>query len=352
MPTPSQSSSKNRPLRVMAFPAFSRKSNPYNALLYNAVQKEGVDVVEFSFKNAFLSKADIVHVHWPEFFLNSHYRIKALLFSIMLLLSLGVQKLKGAKLVWTLHNLKPHVIRYPVLSGLFWWIYKRMVDGVLSLSQANLKIAQDAIPEIKHLPAGVSYHGLFECETRTIDQVDARQRLGLPVDGQIVLCLGQIKAYKGYEHLVKLAQDAKSSNMPLHIVIAGKSDEPDYIEELKQQTLGLNFDIHLGFVSDEDLPYYYKAADISVIPFNAIFNSGSALMSVSQETPVLIPHTDNFEEYAGILRGGLVTYTDLTPELVCQTIENSQFKLSNISPDVQWLVVAQETVKLYRGLLK
>ena len=177
MPTPSQSSSKNRPLRVMAFPAFSRKSNPYNALLYNAVQKEGVDVVEFSFKNAFLSKADIVHVHWPEFFLNSHYRIKALLFSIMLLLSLGVQKLKGAKLVWTLHNLKPHVIRYPVLSGLFWWIYKRMVDGVLSLSQANLKIAQDAIPEIKHLPAGVSYHGLFECETRTIDQVDARQRL-------------------------------------------------------------------------------------------------------------------------------------------------------------------------------
>ncbi len=343
-------------LKVMAFPAYTSKSNAYNKLLYSAVEKEEVEVIEFTFKRAYLNKADILHVHWPEFFLNSHYWIKAFVFSCALLLSFFALKLKGTKLVWTIHNLKPHQVKHPLTSKIYWFFYKKMVNGVLSMSHANHKIAVENIPQIRNLPYAITFHGLYETQTRQLNQSESRKHLKLPEDTSILLCLGQIKAYKGYEKLIELAQQAHDNPIngikPIYVLVAGKSDEPEYIAFIKEKTANLNFDLRVGFVSNEDLPHYFKAADISVIPFNAIFNSGSALMSISQEVKTLIPWTPNFEEYADLLDGGLITYENLNQETVKQAIQAPEFYLKGIDPQIQWEQIARNTISLYKKLAR
>ncbi len=129
-----------RKIRVLCFPANKNKhSNPYNHILYSGMAND-IDVIEFSLINLFFSKFDLIHIHWPEHYLNSNYLPKAFVFSFLFILGLVLSRIKNRKIVWTIHNLKPHNVRYPILNKLFWLIYLKLVSAVISLSVENEKL--------------------------------------------------------------------------------------------------------------------------------------------------------------------------------------------------------------------
>src|SRR5437879_12899485 len=54
-------------MRILAWPAFRPDTgNPYNALLYGAVERRGAEVDEFTPRRLLSGRYDVWHIHWPD----------------------------------------------------------------------------------------------------------------------------------------------------------------------------------------------------------------------------------------------------------------------------------------------
>lgn len=341
-------------IKVLAFPKYkNRKSNPYNSLLYSGFDKmDDIYVDEFSLYKLFIKKYDVVHIHWPESYLNSKYFIKAFLCSFMLLIGLVIKKLKGAKVLWTIHNLSPHEVKYKTTNHLFWRVYLKLVDGAISLSKENEKIARRDIDNYsKFTLSRVVYHGLY-CDVyeNNTTQALSREFLNLSKQDKVVLILGQMKRYKNIETLVDVFNGIKDESYKLLIV--GRFEDSDYLNDVKLKIKNNNIYIIDKFIKDEEIKYYYNACDISVIPFKKIFNSGSMLLSVGFNRKVLVPETPAFLEYKNIMgEEAISTFSgDLDKEDIFRCMECE----GTVDFDVEmfsWPYIRRETLEVYKELL-
>lgn len=133
-----------------------------------------------------------------------------------------------------------------------------------------------------------SYLGLVESK---IDKTLARSLLGLPsIDKKIILFFGQIKEVKGLDVLLHAFSKCRSSIDPCSLVIAGKvwKDSFDkYINIIESERIQGFVDCRIRYIPDSEVSAYYSAADLIVLPYKKIYQSGVLLMAMSYGTPVL-----------------------------------------------------------------
>lgn len=134
--------------------------------------------------------------------------------------------------------------------------------------------------KIKVIPLGIpeSFHPLIEKNT-------ARNRLNLGEEKPIFFAIGRHARYKGFDLIIKAVSILKNSNFEVLIGGAGKMTEEykNLSEKLKLKNIKF-----LGKVSEEDLPYYYAAADFVIVPDILCPAFGlTALESLLQNTPVI-----------------------------------------------------------------
>jgi glycosyltransferase involved in cell wall biosynthesis len=95
---------------------------------------------------------------------------------------------------------------------------------------------------------------------------EMRKKLGISEDTCVVLTVRRLVYKNGIDTLLESAEIAVKKNPKLAFVVVGKG--PDF-EEVKERIvqLGMQRNFRLtGFVSDEDLPFYYNVADLFALP--------------------------------------------------------------------------------------
>ena len=60
------------------------------------------------------------------------------------------------------------------------------------------------------------------------------------------------------------------------------------------------------FISHSDVSYYYSAADIVILPYRKIYQSGVLMMSLSYKKPVVVSDLPSFKEIIDDNRTGYV----------------------------------------------
>lgn len=108
---------------------------------------------------------------------------------------------------------------------------------------------------------------------------EMRMKLGISEDEYVVLTVRRLVYKNGVDTLLESAEIAVKKNPKLVFVVVGKG--PDF-EEVKERIaqLGMQRNFRLtGFVSDEDLPFYYNVADLFALPSK----SGEGLPLVALE---------------------------------------------------------------------
>lgn len=126
-----------------------------------------------------------------------------------------------------------------------------------------------------------------------VTPAQARSALGLAAADRVLLFFGQIAPYKGLEHLVAALPSALAADPALRLVIAGKVKKgcEDYWQGIRQSLAqhGLEQRVlqRIEHVPDAEVELYFKAADVLVVPYVEIFQSGVPFLAYSFGLPVI-----------------------------------------------------------------
>lgn len=134
---------------------------------------------------------------------------------------------------------------------------------------------------------------------RGISRVEARMYFGLKSEEKVVLFFGNIDYYKGLDVLVdSLLLLPEEFRQNLKVLIAGNSKYPDYtgpvIEKTKSAELKDSVISRIGYIPDEEVEYYFTAADCIVLPYRNIYQSGVVFMAYTFGLPLLAADVGNF----------------------------------------------------------
>jgi glycosyltransferase involved in cell wall biosynthesis len=345
-------------LKVDADPAFrTRSSNPYNARLYAEIQRLGVQVRDLRFDQLLSSPPDIVHMHWPELsFLSSHRRWRVVARLLIFFSLLRVARLRGTRLIWTAHNVGAHEQRSTAALRAWyrrWWCAN--VDGIVSLTEDGVSAVRATYPELATIPAFVTPHGHYRDDyDLRIDRGAARATLGIDASCTLVVTLGQIRPYKNVPLLVDAV--LASGRPDVLLLVAGKPDSPATADQVRAAAgVSPAVRLELGFLTPDRIATVLRAADLVVLPYRAIQNSGSAILALSADRPVVVPelgamaelqeqigadwvHTYSGEFTSAVLAGSLQWLTRDRP---------AQPDLSGLD----WPAIAAQTVAAYHDVL-
>ncbi len=184
-----------------------------------------------------------------------------------------------------------------------------------------------ASPErISVIPCGVNLE-LFQ----PVDKEMAKQQLGF-ADDKIILFVGRIEPLKGIEQLLK-AMPYLPNIQGLRLVLIG-GDEHSQYEMERLQELSHNLHIQgsvtfMGLIKQEQMPYFYSAADACVVPSYYESFGLVALESLACGTPVVATDVGALKS---IIRQGKTGYVviDNTPHRLADKIA---LLLSRPSPE-------------------
>lgn len=319
-------------------------------MLYTELQRLGVTVDDFSPHLRGVGHPDVVHVHWPESALNKPRAGRAVGRSVELLAALERAHARGAKLVWTTHNVAAHLRRHPRAERVFWSAFDRLVDGWIALSDATVGQVVAAHPRLAKVPHCVIPHGHYrDAYPDHVSRVEARRELGLEVAEQVLAFIGRVKSYKGVEHLLETFAALSGAN--LRLVVAGRCDDPALADSITAAA-GRDSRVVLALeaIPDAMLSSWVRAADVVVLPYRAVLNSGSALLALSFDTPVLVPRTGGLRDLAAALPNWVLTYDE---ELRPADLSDALERLPVGSPDLtafDWAPIAAQTLAFYERL--
>lgn len=344
-------------MKIIAWPAFqNRVYNPYNYLLYSHLEKAGVSVEEFSPISLLFKRYDIFHIHWPELVLVHPDPIRSLIKTYVFLSLIQWVKFRGARVVWTVHNLQAHETSlHPTLNKILWPNFLRLVDACISLSYAGKAQIQEAFPSLKNRPIFVVPHGHYrDTYPNQVSQSEARTQLGIPIHAQVITSFGQVRPYKNLPRLIEKFRELEGENLVL--VIAGRSRLAKVEEdELKAIADDPRIKLFLKFIPDEDVQLYLTAADLVVLPYLEILNSGSALLALSFNRPILVPNRGAMSELQQQVGSAWVsTYTgELTATILKETLDwtyNESRSEQAPLEDLSWSTLSEKTLTVYQAI--
>lgn len=190
------------------------------------------------------------------------------------------------RVVVTAHDVEAFRGEWSSLKG---WVYG-LADRVIAHNLVSRRelVQVLGIPERKiHVIPHGNYLGDIG---RMPPTEDARAKLGLPPTAPVLLFFGQIKEVKGLDLLLDALAAIKGAVPDVVLVIAGKTWGQDFARYQSQiDSLGLRSHCitQIRYIADDEVATYYAAADLVVLPYRRIYQSGVVLMAMSYGKPVL-----------------------------------------------------------------
>jgi glycosyltransferase involved in cell wall biosynthesis len=221
-------------------------------------------------------------------------------------------RLCAKRYIHTAHNALPHSKEGNTLYKLAYrWIYKfphiilTHSDAVAKRLTAEFGVSPS---RIRTVPIGLNQ----EVQPAALTRTEAREVLGLKADRPVVLFFGKIERYKGCDVLVK-AWD-RVAMRDAHLLICGLAPDLTYAEELERSILrasnGRSIEWRRGFVPNETVALLLAAADVLILPYRSISQSGVIFLALSHGIPVISTDVGSMREYITEEIGIIATSND------------------------------------------
>lgn len=222
---------------------------------------------------------------------------------------------KSIKVAILIDNLVPHEE-----SFLDSWMARRILgraDHVVTMSKSVSADVQAHRPGIK---TSTLFHPLYEIYKSTQSKAEARARLNLP-NHPIVLYFGLIRPYKGLDIMIKALGTIKREFDDYTALILGEAyeDSQKYEDLIKSEGIASYTIFKNEFIADNDLPLYFSAADVLVLPYRTATQSGIVGIALQMDRPVIATNVGGLGEYIQEGETGYLVEPE-NPEVMGQTI--------------------------------
>jgi len=203
---------------------------------------------------------------------------------------------RGGRLVWTVHNALPHELRYRDLELELCRFLAAEADLVHVMSAATIAVTAPHYtlpPERTVLVAHSSYHGWYP---DLMSRQEARHRLGLLPHEVALLALGGIRPYRGLDRLLDVFDELVDADPRLRLLVAGRPGPGAATAELvRRATEHPRISVQFRHLPPPVLQVWSRAADLAVLPYRAILNSGAFQLAQSFDLPVVAPRDGSLE---------------------------------------------------------
>ena len=198
-------------------------------------------------------------------------------------------------------------------------------------------------------------HGAFDYLTQLPDEQPLPAELAA-VEGPVVLFFGLLRPYKGIETLIEAFNDVQGAEL----WVVGMPRMP--VEPLIELAQGVRGRVRFisRFVDDRQIPAFFRRADLVVLPYRQIDQSGVLYTALAFGKPIVLTSVGGFAELAaeGVARAVPPAAPRELAAAIQQLLDDTseRDRLADAAARAaatrySWDSIAQQTVSLYRGLL-
>ncbi|HNY23382.1 MAG TPA: glycosyltransferase [Bacteroidales bacterium] len=188
---------------------------------------------------------------------------------------------KKCRVVSILDNVIPHEPRL-FDKELSKWFLKQN-DGCVCLSES---VRDDMLSLRKGIPNIILPHPLYDHYGAGIDKEEAAKQLGIDTRLKTLLFFGFIRNYKGLDLLI----DAFGKLDGSYQLLVGGECYGSFERYEKQIASSPNADrikIFNRYISDAEVPLFFSAADVCILPYRSATQSGITAMACHFEVPLI-----------------------------------------------------------------
>ena len=309
---------------------------------------------------AAIAKPKIFHILWNNKF-ESFDRTVLMLY----------YRLLGKKIVFTAHNVNADKRDHKDtrLNRLTLRIQYRLSDHIfVHTEKMKLELMEEF--GVRGAQVTVIPFGINNAVPHThLTAGDAKQRLGIREDERAILFFGRITPYKGLEYLIPAFRQLLARRHDYRLIIAGKVDRCEKYweairDDIREEVQTGRIVLRDQFVPDDETEVYFKAADVLVLPYRNIYQSGVLFLGHSFGLPVLAADVGSLTDDIVEGKTGFV-FKPEDPADLARVIEryfaSDLFaNLENRKQEIRdyatrrhsWDVVGQMTMSVYAGLLR
>jgi D-inositol-3-phosphate glycosyltransferase len=167
-------------------------------------------------------------------------------------------------------------------------------EGMKSEMVAEFHIPEDKISVI---PFGINN----TVPNTTLSSAEARRQLGIRDEDKALLIFGHIAPYKGLEYLVAALVELLKRERAYRLIIVGNpKGSKDYWKQIQKAITrhGIRDRVieKIKYVPDEATELYFKAADVLVLSYTRIFQSGVLFLGYSFGLPAIVADVGSLKE--------------------------------------------------------
>lgn len=213
-------------------------------------------------------------------------------------------KLMGKKIVFTAHNVneKQRDNCDSIYNRLTLRILYALVDHIfVHTNMMKMQLIEEF--GVRENKVSVIPFGINNTLPKTdLTGREARDRLGLGKEDKVLLFFGRVANYKGLEYAIEALNYLVKTDDRFRLVVAGRIERgcEDYwnnIESvIERYGLGKHVVKRINFIPDDEVEIFFKSADVLILPYKAIFQSGLQFLAYGFGLPVIATDIGSFRE--------------------------------------------------------
>jgi glycosyltransferase involved in cell wall biosynthesis len=148
-------------------------------------------------------------------------------------------------------------------------------------------------------------HPLYSHFGNKLQKDEARHRLNIPPDKKVLLFFGFIRDYKGLDLLLEALNILPED---YHLIVAGEvyGNFDSYDSLIIKYQLESRVSRNARYISDEEVPLFFSAADVCVLPYKSATQSGIVGITYHFDLPVIATDVGGLKEMIEPYKTGLM----------------------------------------------
>lgn len=274
-------------------------------------------------------KPDITIIPWWVVFWAPHF------LTIILILKL----FSNTKILFICHNVVEHE------SGL---VKKLLSKMVLTKGDFFIVHSNEEKERLKNLIGDrnikETFHPTYkEFNSEEITKQKAKENIGID-DEKVILFFGFVREYKGLKYLLEAMPNVLKS-VKVKLLIAGEfwDDKQNYIDLISKLDINANVKIIDEYIPNEEIPFYFFASDIVILPYTSVTGSGLVQLAYGFNKPVVVSNIGALsqividkktgflvepEDFRGIADSIIDYYHNYNEDEVAENIRKENYRFS------------------------